>query len=273
MHSIRLTLSSLVLAALVGCGTMPPLQGARPASAQQQHYGLARSEVVAKTDHMTQHLDEGKSVVYFQNQGGGGVALGLLGPLGVAANIKMIEGVTAGDVEKLKGRIKLDPQLAVQQAALAEDFALQSVAVPSDVKVSPFVQISKTNETTLHVSSVLLFEGMDGQSKWTRRYQYQLPGSYTLDELSTLTPDRVASLQAASMNAYASLLRHVVGERDEAIAQERKITFKSAYMAPRFEFEMAGSLVGEKEGRVWVRTMGGVTAVDPAYIQYQAGTN
>ena len=78
MHSIRLTLSALVLTALVGCGTMPSLQAARPASAQQLHYGLARSEVVAKTDHMTQHLDEGQSLVYFQNQGGGGVALGLL---------------------------------------------------------------------------------------------------------------------------------------------------------------------------------------------------
>ncbi len=272
MHSIRLTLSALVLTALVGCGTMPSLQAARPASAQQLHYGLARSEVVAKTDHMTQHLDEGQSLVYFQNQGGG-VALGLLGPLGVAANVKMIEGVTTGDVEKLKGRIKLDPQMALQQAAMDQNFVVQAAAMAGDIKVSPFVLISKTHETTLHVSSVLLFEGMDGQSKWTRRYQYQLPGAYTLDELSTLSQDRMSGLQTASVNAYASLLKHVAAERDEAIAQERKITFKSAYMTPRFEFDMAGSLVGVKEGRVWVRTVGGVTAVDPAHVQYQTSTN
>lgn len=273
MHSIRLTLSALVLTALVGCGTMPSLQAARPASAQQLHYGLARSEVVAKTDHMTQSLDEGKSLVYFQNQGGGGVALGLLGPLGVAANVKMIEGVTTGDVEKLKGRIKLDPQMALQQAAMDQNFVVQAAAMAGDIKVSPFVLISKTHETTLHVSSVLLFEGMDGQNKWTRRYQYQLPGAYTLDELSTLSQDRMSGLQTASVNAYASLLKHVAAERDEAIAQERKITFKSAYMSPRFEFDMAGSLVGVKEGRVWVRTVGGVTAVDPANVQYQTSTN
>ncbi|MEO3711774.1 hypothetical protein [Roseateles flavus] len=34
-----------------------------------------------------------------------------------------------------------------------------------------------------------------------------------------------------------------------------------------------GTLIGVKEGRVWVRTVGAVTAVDPASVQYQTSAN
>lgn len=270
MRLIRLVGLAVATAALVGCGTAPTLQGARPASAQNQQYGLAKSEVVARTDHMTQHLDDGKSIVYYQNQGGGGAGLGLLlGPLGVAANVKMIESVTTGDVEKLKGHIRLNPEAALQQAAAATSFALQPTSAAGSVNVTPYVLVSKTDETTFNVSSIVLFEGVDGEKKWTRRYQYELPGKYTLDSLAAFTDASSAELQSASVAAYAALLRHIADEKDAAIAQEKKITFTSAYMTPRFEFEMMGSLVGEKEGRVWVRTVFGVIAIAPADIQYQ----
>lgn len=276
MRSIRVACLAVAVAVtgLVGCGTAPPLQGARPAAAPEQKYGLARSEAVARTDHTTLHLNESKSIVYFQNQGGGGLALGLLlGPLGVAANVKAIEGVTTADAEKLKGRIEVDPEAALQQAASAVGFPIQSAAGTGDVKVTPYVLVSKTNETTVHVSSILLFEGTGGQGKWVRRYQYQLPGRYTVADLSASAGPGSPGLQAASVAAYASLLKHVADEKDAAIALERRITFKSPYMTPRFEFELMGSLVGEKEGRVWVRTMSAVTAVDPSDIQYRVAKN
>ena len=223
---------------------------------------------------MTKHLDESKSIVYFQNQGGGGAGLGLLlGPLGVAANMKMIDGVTAADVEKLKGRLNLSPEDALQQAAASTNFSIQISPTQGDVKVSPFLLVSKTNETTVHISSVVLFEGTDGQSKWARRYQYQLPGKYTLDELSTLPEVEASGIQAASVTAYAALLKHIAEEKEAAIALERKITFKSSYITPRFDFEMMGSLIGEKDGRVWVRMVTGVVAVEPSEIQYQITKN
>lgn len=261
---------ALAVAVLQGCATAPTLQGARPAAAQNQSYALAKLEAVTRTDHMTRHLDDDKSIVYFQNQGGGGAGLGvLLGPLGVAANIKMIEGVTDADVEKLKGRIKLSPALALQQAVATTPSPVQLAATQGDVKVSPFMLVSKTNDTSLHISSVVLFEGGAGQSKWTRRYQYQLPGKYTLDELAALSGPRQAELQAASVAAYAELLKHIGTESDASIALERKVTLKSPYLSPRFEFEMLGSLIGERGGRVWVRTTTGVVAVEPSELQYQ----
>lgn len=270
MRSIRAAYLAIATTALVGCATAPSLQGARPTSSENQTYGLAKSDAVTRSDHMTKHLDEGKSIVYFQNQGGGGVGLGLLlGPLGVAANIKMIDGVTAADVEKLKGRLNLNPEAALQQAAASTNFSIQISRTQGDVKVSPFLLVSKTNEATVHISSVVLFEGVDGQNKWARRYQYQLPGKYTLDELTTLPAAKASGIQAASVTAYAALLKHIAEETEAAIALERKVTLRSSYITPRFDLEMMGSLIGEKEGRVWVRMVTGVVAVEPSEIQYQ----
>lgn len=260
----------IVSAGLVGCGAALPLQGARPAVMPSQKYGLAKSETIEKTNHMTQKINSEQSVFYFQNQGGGGAGLGiLLGPLGAAANIKMIENTTIADVGKIKERINLNPEVALQQAANSTNFIVQSSVNNNDIKVTPFVLISKTDETTVHVSAAVFFEGAEGQNKWTRRYQYQLPGKYTVDELSALSEDKMKEMQMASVTAYTMLLKHIAEERDESIALERKITFNSPYMSPRFDIEMVGSLVAEREGRVWVRTVMGVNAIAPEYVKYQ----
>lgn len=274
MQSIRAACLIIAITSVMGCATAPSLQGARPASSRTLKYGLAKSEIAAKADHMNQHLNESKSVTYFQNQGGGGAGLGLLlGPLGVIANVKMIESTTTADVEKIKGKINLNPEVAFQQAAIATNFSVQNSANPGDVKVTPYVLISKTDQSTLHISSVVFLEGVDEQRKWTRRYQYQLPGKYTLDELSKLSTTNAAEVQAASVNAYASLLKQITEETDSTIASEKRIVFKSPYLSPRFELEMNGSLIGESNGRVWVRSVLGVAAIDPASIQYQVAKN
>jgi len=274
IRSIQAAFWTLAVAGLAGCVSAPSLQGVRPTPSQNQKYGLAKSGFVATTNHMTQHLNADQSVVYFQNQGGGGVGLGLLlGPIGVAANMKMIEGVTTADVEKLKGKIPLNPEMAFQRAAFVANFPVQASANESDVKIAPYVLVSKTNESTVHISSIVLFEGMDGQTKWLRRYQYQLPGKYTLDELAAFDAMKASAVQTASVNAYTALLKHVAEETDASIVKEQKITFKSPYLSPRFEFEMTGSLIGANEGRVWVRTAFGVIAVDPSDIRYEITKN
>jgi hypothetical protein len=255
---------------LAGCVTPPPLQKALQTPSQNQKYGIAKSEIVSKSDRMTQHLNTEQSILYFQNQGGGGAGLGiLLGPLGVAANIKMIEGVTTSDVEKIKGKIELNPEAAFLKASSLENFSIHEKAELNDVKVAPYILISKTNEKTLHMSSVVLFEGVEGSNKWTKRYQYQLPGKYTLDELAKLSSSKAAELQEASVNGYVSILKYIAEEKVSEIEKEQKIIFNSPYMSPRFELSMRGSLIGAKDGRTWVRTVIGVAAIDPSDIKYE----
>lgn len=265
----KFILVAIVALLITGCATAPALQGARPAASIDHQYGLAKSDLVEKTDHMTKHLNVDSSVVYFQNQGGGGAGLGiLLGPFGVAANMRMIDSITTSDVDKLKGKILLNPVQAFQQAAATNGFPVQLSATTNDIKVTPYILVSKTDQLKISISSIVLFEGTTGQSKWVRRYQYQLPENYTLDELSTFDEGKMLEIQAASVNAFSSLLMHIKGESDVAILNEPKITFKSPYLSPRFDFEMMGSLIAESDGRVWVRTTFGVAAIDPSYIQY-----
>ncbi|WP_188564951.1 hypothetical protein [Undibacterium terreum] len=219
---------------------------------------------------MTKPLDPQQSVVYKQNQGGGGAGLGLLlGPIGVAANMKMIETKTDEDVARLKGKLGFIPSVALQQAASASGFSLQSVAGTQDVQVTPYILVSKTNETTVHVSAMILVESPGHPAKWSRSYRYQLAGKYSLDELATADAARNAALQEQATQAYGALLRHMNDESDASISQETAITFLSPYLTPRFEFEQRGSLIRVDTNRVWVRTTVEVAAVAPTDLSYK----
>jgi hypothetical protein len=57
-----------------------------------------------------------RNILYFQNYGGGGAGLGLLlGPIGVAANMSMIESNTKQ--EQLRDKIAIDPPAVFSAAA------------------------------------------------------------------------------------------------------------------------------------------------------------
>lgn len=270
MHMIRTLTLSIIAVCLTACGTAPVLQSARPAVAQGQHYGLAHSESLAKTDQTTKPLDSHQSIVYNQNQGGGGAGLGLLlGPIGVVANAKMIETKTEEDVARLKGKLDLAPSTALQQAASASGFSLQSVAGPQDIQMTPYILVSKTNETTVHVSAMILVESPGNPAKWSRSYRYQLADKYNLDELAAADAGLNVALQERATLAYVELLRYINEESDANIAKEAAITLLSPYLTPRFEVAQRGSLIRVDTNRVWVRTTLGVAAVAPTDLSYK----
>lgn len=259
----------LVSSFITGCAS-PTFQKKLPEPSQGKSYALSKSEMVETTNHMTQHLNAEKSIVYFQNQGGGGVGLGLLlGPIGVAANMKMIEGITQSDAIKLKEKISINPALAFKKATEDAHFQVASIAEKEDIRVTPYVLVSKYNEDDLGMSSVVIFEGTNETSKWRSSYRHQLPGKYKIDELATLDSKKITDIQNQITISYESLLKHIKSELNENIEKEKKIIFKSPYLSPRFEFDMAGSLIKEDEGHVWIRTMGGVFSVNREEIQYE----
>jgi hypothetical protein len=211
---------------------------------------------------MVKHLNAEQTMLYTQSEGGGGVALGLLlGPLGAAANVKMIDTQTETDAARIKGKLVLDPEAAMRAVAPGRGFAFGTSAGPADVKFSPYVVVSKSNETDLRVSSSILIESPEGAEKWVRRYRYQLPGTYTLDDLEKNGAARSAALQAELVKGYAALLRHLTEETEAGIAKERPITVKSAFLTPRIPLELYASLVREEQDRIWVRTTWGVIAM------------
>lgn len=60
----------------------------------------------------------------------------------------------------------------------------------------------------------------------------------------------------------------ILRDTPEAAALEPRLTLRSTYLTPRFEFEQAGTLVGTVGGRVWLRSAGGVFAVQAEQVRY-----
>ncbi|HVE52127.1 MAG TPA: hypothetical protein VNB23_01955 [Ramlibacter sp.] len=109
----------LVAGLLAACAApQPRVMPAR--TAIDAPYALERSPLLDQTSHTAMHLDRERRILYQQSLGGGGVGVGLLlGPLGVAANIAMIEANTKADVAKAGYRALLDHLSARQQAAVS----------------------------------------------------------------------------------------------------------------------------------------------------------
>jgi hypothetical protein len=218
---------------------------------------------------MTQHLDKDKSVLYFQNYGGGGAGLGiLLGPLGVAANISMIESNTKKDVEQLRDKVNVRPREIFAEVAKRRGLGVSSSPTDQKLKVTPYLYVSKTEGETLLLASALIIEQGAGADKWTGKYMYQLPLKFSISELSQLSDSATAQLGEAVATGFMQLLMNIGSESPERFVQEKKITFKSDLVNPRFDFEMMGTLIADDGNVVWIRTVGGVFALRKANVSF-----
>jgi hypothetical protein len=269
MRLLRLLLLALTAAALAGCGTPPSMAVARVRAATDTH-GLTVAEAIKRTDHTVQHLNSEKSIVYSQTFGGGGAGLGLLlGPIGVAANISMIESATKADAAKLLGKVKVDPVALFQEAAAAEQLALQPAGTTPTVRLTPYLLIIKVNETTLNPGAAVFAEaaGTDGKP-WVTKYVLQLPGSYSVDSLAALDDAQAGALRDDIRASYRRLVAFYNRDNAEASTREQKVIFKSAFVNPRFDFDMAGSLIEQSGSTVWLRTYSGVFALQSSSVTY-----
>lgn len=269
MNISRVVCIALASLLLVACGTPPRLQSLQPKTQGSPDYALSQSPLLESTSHVTQHLDKDKSVLYFQNYGGGGAGLGLLlGPLGVAANIAMIESNTKKDAELLRDRVSVLPREIFVEVAKRQGLGVSSNSTDQKPKVTPYLYVSKTEGETLLLSSALIIEQGAGADKWTGKYMYQLPLKYSISELSQLDNSATAQLKEAVATGFSQLLVNLSAESPERLAQEKKITFKSDLVNPRFDFEMIGSLISDDGDVVWVRTVGGVFALRKPNISF-----
>jgi len=262
--SLKLVLATVMVLVAAACAT-PQLQTSVPPRSVGDAFSLGSSPLLEQTSHMQQHLDKEKRILYFQNYGGGGAAVGLLlGPFGVAANMSMIEKATAADVDQLRGKVAVDPlQLFTEQAKQAR-ITLRETA-PGRTKLVPYLYVTKTEGERLLVAAALLIE-QEGPQKWVGKYMFQLPQTYSVSELSSLNENQREELIAATAEGYRALLSHLQAESAESIAKEQRLTFKSDFVFPRFDVEMIGSLIRRENDVVWVRTVGGVYAVRQKHV-------
>lgn len=260
----------IVVAAVIGltaCAGKPTFQSSPPQTVGAKQYQLSHSSLLAMSDHMTKPMNAEQDIIYFQNFGGGGAAVGLLlGPFGVAANIAAINSNTEDDVKAMSGQLKLQPVQLFKDAAYARQFDLAGKAA---LTVSPFVYVSKTENEQLYLASALIVENnLTGKEKWVGRYFYQtelkVAKSTIIDGLSA---EELANFNAALRNGFEQAIE--LFEKDNAgqLLSQNEVTVSSDFLSPRFALEQFGQQVAADNDRVNVRLMNGVFSLPKASVK------
>lgn len=258
---------SFISVALCSCATLPPIQQPLKISASEVS-GIYRSPLLDRTDHTLQHLNSSKDVLYSQNYGGGGVGVGvLLGPLGVAANMKAIESNTMKDVGVLKNSLNIKPLDNFIKAAGKSNLAIKVGAVGGVTKFDPYVLIEKTEGDVIMLASALMVEEAGSAGKIQYKYLVQLPKTYSIAELSKLSAENIRELDGLIEDGFSSLIARIQSESSANLQAEESVTVISEFLTPRFKFEMAGSLIEQNSSYSWVRVIGGIYGVRNADIQ------
>lgn len=268
---LNVAVAAVALIVLGGCAS-PQMQSPPPGPASAPHLA-GRSALLDHTDHMTGHLNGDKTILLFQNFGGGGAGLGLLaGPFGVMANISMIEEVTKSEVAKLNGRLNVDPVQAFREAAIAEGLHLAATGPGEAAILSPYLYVTKPRPETIAFASALLVDYAGASPRWTGKYMHQLTttlASETAEE--SLRDERVlGALKAETVAGMRALVRLYLADAGQRLAVVRKVKFTSDFVSPRFAFELAGDELKGADGRVTIRTVGGVYALVPETVVVSA---
>ena len=266
VRSTKALFSLGLIALLAACASAPPLQQPTKAVGAIE---IFRSPLLDRTDHTLQHLDDGKQILYSQTYGGGGVGVGLLlGPLGVAANIKAIESNTLKDTALLKNKIKLNPRDIFVSAANKTNTLIATGPAAGNLKLTPYLLTEKTEGDKIMMAAVLLGDASE-KGTFPAKYLVQIPVSYTIPELSNLNADQTKLLGNLLENGFVTLLDRIKKEASAMTANETKVTFVSEFLTPRFKFEIQANLIEANQDLVWFRTMTGVFGVKPQDVSYK----
>lgn len=263
MPILRLHVTLAVSLLLSACAGTAPLLTAPPAAHTNLVLSSAPVPALEQTSHVAGHLDPARRVVYMQMEGGGGLAVGLLlGPLGTAANVGLINARTESDIARMRGRITVLPSAAFSASG---EPAVPAGGAPS--RTTPYLLIQKV-DGQLVVSAAIFVEQDGGQKAWSARYLAQLPGRYSVEQVEAFSAADNEKLAADATRAFADLRRVVRDETPERVGREPRITFKSRLTSMMFMIEMQGALVAQDDERVWIRTMDGILGVRKADVEF-----
>jgi hypothetical protein len=253
---------------LTACVSTPPIPIQQPIQFNQSDsYEIYRSPLLDQTNHMLQHLNSNKDILYYQTYGGGGVGVGLLlGPLGVAANIKMIESSTMKDVALLKNKIALDPNRIFMSSADKAGISIKPDGSRKSFKLDPYIYFEKTENDVIMAASVILVDHIGSKNKFQSKYLVQLPITYSISELSSLDAEKSKKLEALIESGFMTLLSRMKSESAANLEAEENVTFVSEFLNPGSKFELAGKLIEKNESFTWIRIVGGVYGVKNSNI-------
>lgn len=260
----------LALAGLTACVAPPSYRNRPVATGAPSTFVLAHAAIVEEPRHATRHLDEAKTIVYTQPQGGSLTAGLVFGALGALANVGMVDSQTGLDAARMKGKLRLEPRQLFLDAAIRQGLELtdaSGTAPTAATAATPYLYLSKSPGGRLRAAAAVQLEHGSGADRWSGLYMYQLPSAYSLDDLARPSEDLQRKLAAEAAQGFGELAafiaREEAGTKDApAKAQpEREFVFSTELLAPGGGYPMPARLIASSEELVWCRTFEGVFAL------------
>lgn len=249
--------STLILIAVFiqGCASTPTYQEVPDSLKGNTNIDVGFSELLKIENHTLVRISDKGDVLYQQNYGGGGAAVGvLLGPFGVAANVLAIESNTKAEAKDLYGKISFSPKEMFLDAMNKNGIATSGA--DGSVVASPYILVSKGENDELFFASCLLVESStNGQEKWTGRYMYQVNEHYNRTKLNTgLNETELSGLKNSLDEGFSKVADLYLKDNKGELVSTREMIFKSEFVSPRFQLDMAGKLIDEDSDRVNIRS-------------------
>lgn len=228
-------------AALAGCATAK-LQPYQPAQqvAEPSHYVLGASAPF--DDHMHRFLDDRHTVLYMQNQGGGGAAVGaLFGPLGVIANVAAIKKQTEADAAALKGRLPIEVAPLLTDAIIQMPGLVPVKDDPQATSLAPMLFVEKIDDQHLRFAAWLAVKSTLAGKPWSRQYVYELPETYTKGEVVRgLDPAQLSQLREAMQDGFRWIASTYAADSAGMFLPRERGTIHSDFITPRIQMALNG---------------------------------
>lgn len=248
---------------LTGCSAAPHFQTPAPTvnADETLNYQLFENPAIKAESHVQVHLDEAKDITYVQNFGGGGVAVGVaFGPLGVLANISMIQAETDADVEKLYGKLPLPVGVMFGQAAANQAVSYDET---SNVRFHPFVMVVRDEDEMLRMGTALIVEvpQQDG-TVWNGRYTHQTSLHLPIDDIADgLSDAEHTQIHSAIEQSFDDIVALYVNDRTGKYTELEHVLFESTFLSPRIMFEINGKVLERSDDRVTLRSGAGLISL------------
>lgn len=248
---------------VAGCTSAPQYQSPAPLITKEnsESYKLFKHDGVNTASHVQVHLDEAKDIAYVQSFGGGGVALGVaFGPLGVLANISMIQAETNSDLTQLYNKIPIPVSAMFTEAASAKSIHYDDNA---EGRFHPFMMVVRDENETLRMGTALIVELPQADGKvWSGRYTHQTAVHVPLKNVADgLDESEYKTIYDAIQQSFNELTDIYQQDRLGQLTDHEQILVNSTFLTPRITIELNGVLLKQDENRVLVRSGLGIISL------------
>lgn len=254
MRLLTIALTSLLIAA--GCASAPSML--TPPPAQVNEFKFYQYPASVAESHVSVNLNDEKTITYIQNFGGGGVGVGLLlGPVGVLANVKMIEANTEEDKEMLYGKLPIDIYKTFTEVSANANLTEQAQA---QSKISPYLLVVRDEDEVLRMATVMTVElETEGSKPWSGMYLYELDRTYAKADIAAgLNAMQQEELQTLIEEGFSQAIQLYDADRQNQMVSGSLVEFESNLITPRIAIAQRGEVIQKQAGRTLLR---GVNAI------------